>query len=283
MMPDTYVRPSERLPGQERSAAATASNLQTLTAQFAQTRSPHLRKALILYHQRLVFYVASRFLGSGESLDDLIQVGNIGLINALDRFDPSRDIKFSAYAMPTIVGEIKRHFRDKTWHIKVPRRLQEMSLSARKAQQILATRLNRPPTVREVAAEIGVSEEEALEALEINAVSSALSLDSCLDSHNGGDGSTLMDVIGRIDGALHDIEAYADLRRALGLLDSREHEVVRLRFFEELSQANIAHHLGLSQMHVSRLQQRALERLHCILAENVRRPAAPVRPSLPVS
>ena len=236
------------------SPVATESNMQMLSFQYAQTRDPRLRETLILFHQRLVHYVASRFVGGGETLEDLVQVGNIGLINALDRYDPSREVRFSTYAMPTIVGEIKRHFRDKTWHLKVPRWLQEMSLNARKAQQTLCVKLGRSPTVHEIAVELGATEDEVLEALEIGHIASAVSLDTRLDPSSGGDSATLMDVIGRFDNAMHDIEAYTDLRRALDVLDERERQVVHLRFFEELSQAKIARKLGISQMHVSRLQ-----------------------------
>lgn len=242
------------------------SNLHDLSQVFAQTRDFSTREILIMHHQKLVHYVAARFIGSGETLEDLVQVGNIGLINAIDRFDPNRDIKFSTYAMPTIVGEIKRHFRDKTWHVKVPRWLQELSLNSRKAQQALSVRLGRLPTVREIAQELGASEENTLEALEIAHIANAVSLDTRLDP-NGSDSATLMDMIGRIDSAMHDIEAYTDLRRVLGFLDVRERQVIQLRFFDELSQAKIARKMGISQMHVSRLQQRALSRLHELLAE----------------
>ena len=242
-----------------------------LSMQYARTRDPQMRERLILHHQRLVHYIAARFLGSGETLEDLIQVGNIGLINALDRYDPGQNVKFSTYAMPTIVGEIKRHFRDKTWHVKVPRWLQELSLSARKAQQSLSVRLGRPPTVGEIADEIGATEDDAIEALEIGQIASAVSLDTRLDPHAGSDSATLLDIVGHIDSALHDIEAYTDLRRALDCLDVRERQVIHLRFFDELSQAKIARKLNISQMHVSRLQQRALIRLRDILAEEVQR------------
>jgi RNA polymerase sigma-B factor len=241
--------------------------MEALSFEYARTRDPQMRERLILHHQRLVHYVASRFLGSGETLDDLVQVGTIGLINALDRYDPAQKVKFSTYAMPTIVGEIKRHFRDKTWQVKVPRWLQELSLNAKKAQQTLSTRYGRPPTVREVAEFLGATEDDALEALEIGQIASAVSLDTRLDPHAGGDSATLMDVIGQLDNALRDIEAYADLRRALDCLELRESQVIHLRFFDELSQAKIARKLNISQMHVSRLQQRALTRLHEILAD----------------
>jgi len=230
------------------------------------------REELIMHHQKLVHYVAARFLGSGETLEDLIQVGNIGLINALDRYDPSKDVKFSTYAMPTIVGEIKRHFRDKTWQVKVPRWLQELSINARKAQQSLTVKLGRSPTIKEIAAEVGATEDRTMEALEITHIASTVSLDTRLDAGAGGDSATLMDVIGRSDRGLYDIDTYSDLRRAIDLLDPRERQVVELRFFEDMSQAKIARQLNISQMHVSRLQQRALQHLKAILADEVARP-----------
>lgn len=259
--------------GEKPLPAATEANVQMLAERYALTRDPGLRETLIHYHQRLVHYVASRFLGSGEALEDLIQVGNIGLIKALDRFDASRDVRFSTYAMPTIVGEIKRHFRDKTWHVKVPRWLQELSLNARKAEQALSARLGRSPTIAEIAEELGATEDETLEALEIVQIAGAISLDTRFDPHGGSEGGTLMDTVGRSDSALQDIETYSDLRRVLGLLDERERQIVQLRFFEELSQAKIASRLNISQMHVSRLQQRTLARLRRLLADEEASPA----------
>jgi RNA polymerase sigma-B factor len=225
-----------------------------------------------MHHQKLVHYVAARFLGSGETLEDLIQVGNIGLINALDRFDATKDVKFSTYAMPTIVGEIKRHFRDKTWQVKVPRWLQELSINARKSQQSLTIKLGRSPTVREIAAAIGATEDRTLEALDITHVASTVSLDTRLDAGAGPDSATLMDVIGKFDRGLYDIDTYSDLRRAIGLLEARERQVIEYRFFEDMSQAKIARQMNISQMHVSRLQQRALQHLKSILADEVNRP-----------
>lgn len=242
-------------------------NLAGLLAHYARTRDPRSRETLILHHQKLVRYIAARFLDSGESMDDLVQVGTVGLILAIDRFDPAQDVKFSTYAMPTIVGEIKRHFRDKTWQVKVPRWLQELSLSARRAQQTLTIRLGRPPLISEIAEALGASEDETLQALEVAEIAAALSLDTRLDADRGSDSATLMDVIGRIDEALRDFESYADLRRALGRLEPREREIIHLRFFEELSQSKIAHELGLSQMQISRLQKRALKKLHTVLVD----------------
>lgn len=247
--------------------SAGKQGMDALIRHYARTQDPEARKALILHHQKLVYYAAARFGGGAEALEDLVQVGMIGLINAIDRYDPGKDVRFSTYALPTIIGEIKRHFRDKTWAVKVPRWLQELSLNARKMQHALQSRLGRSPSVREIACELGVSEDDALQALEVSHIASAVSLDTCLAAHAGEDGPTLLDILGRSDGALHDIDAYSDLRRALDVLGAREREVIHLRFFEELSQAKIALALGISQMHVSRLQQRALQHLRGLLAE----------------
>lgn len=254
-------------PPRVKSASPADDHLAGLLAHYARTRDARSRETLILYHQKLVRYVAARFLDSGESMDDLVQVGTVGLILAIDRFDPAQEVKFSTYALPTIVGEIKRHFRDKTWHVKVPRWLQELSLAARRAQQTLTTDLGRAPMVTEIAEALGASEDETLQALEIAEVAAALSLDTRLDAERGSESATLMDVIGRIDDALRDFEAYTDLRRALDRLEPREREIIHLRFFEELSQSKIARQLGLSQMQISRLQKRALQKLHAVLAD----------------
>ena len=224
------------------------------------------RASLILQHQKLVHYVVARFQGKGENVEDLVQVGTIGLINALDRYDPSKNIKFSTYAMPTIIGEIKRHFRDKTWHIKVPRGLQELSLNAARAQQELTSHFGHPPTLREIAERLSVSEDDAQEALKISHLTSTLSLDARLEAADGT--VALLDMMGQTDPALNDIDAHADLRRVLNMLEGREKQVIHLRFFEELSQAKTACHMNISQMRVSRLQQRALQRLASALSDH---------------
>jgi RNA polymerase sigma-B factor len=253
---------------QERLADASdtdAEDMEGLLAHYGATRDGEARDRLILYHQRLARYIAARFVGQGETQEDLVQVATLGLIHALDRYDHTHRVKFSTYAMPTIVGEIKRHLRDKTWHVKVPRWLLEMSLSARRADKVLALRLGRAPTVKEIAAEIGASEDTALEALEVGRIAQAASLDTPLERHEEG-GATLMDLIGGVDQALHDLDAFADLQHALSRLEPRERQVIRLRFFGELSQRQIAQRIGLSQMQVSRLERRAMEKLRAILA-----------------
>ncbi len=239
--------------------------LERLSVEHAHTRDPQLREMLVIYHQRLVRSIATRFIGAGEFIEDLIQVGNIGLINALDRYDPNQGTRFSTYATPTIMGEIKRYFRDKTATIKVPRWLQEMNHSVRRFQHVLTQELGRVPTPAEIAAYMKVPEEEVLVAMEAGEASNPLSLDSHLDM--GTDSGSLFDLVGRTDTGLWEFEAFGDLRSAMKRLHPREREVVSLRFFDEMSQAKIAKKLNISQMHVSRLQQRALTRLRDLLSD----------------
>jgi RNA polymerase sigma-B factor len=246
--------------------------LERLSVEYALSRELKLRDLLILHHQRLVRSIAMRFLGAGEAIEDLIQVGNIGLINALDRYNPAQGTRFSTYATPTILGEIKRHFRDRATGIKVPRWLQELHHATRRVSQILTQELGRPPYLAEVAARLGVSEEDVIEAMESGEAGNLISLDSQLEIAGAADSATLVDLVGRKDKTLLEFENYGDLRTAIETLGPREREVIALRFFDEMSQAKIARHLNISQMHVSRLQQRALKRLREILSDEVRLP-----------
>lgn len=246
--------------------------LERLSVEYAINRDTKLRDVLILHHQRLVRSIATRFLGAGEALEDLIQVGNIGLINALDRYDPSQGTRFSTYATPTILGEIKRHFRDRAVGIKVPRWLQELHQATRKVSQVLTQELGRPPVVAEMAERLGVTEDEVIEAMESGEAVNLVSLDTHLDAQGAIDSATLLDVVGRVDKTLLEFETYGDLRTAIETLAPREREVISLRFFDEMSQAKIAKKLNISQMHVSRLQQRALKRLREILSDEVQLP-----------
>ncbi|GAB4466615.1 MAG: hypothetical protein OHK0029_38050 [Armatimonadaceae bacterium] len=246
--------------------------LERLSVQYAVSRDERLRDQLVLYHQRLVRSIAVRFLGAGEALEDLIQVGNIGLINALDRYDPSQGTRFSTYATPTILGEIKRHFRDRTTAIKVPRWLQEMHQAARRTSQILTQELGHSPSVADIADRLGVTEEEIVQALESGEAANLVSLDTHLDQHSPYDAASLLDLVGDMDTTLREFETYGDLRLALDALAPREREVISLRFFDEMSQAKIARKMNISQMHVSRLQQKALKNLREILSDEVRTP-----------
>jgi RNA polymerase sigma-B factor len=232
--------------------------------QFAHDR---LRDDLVVAYLNLVRYLAVKFANRGEALEDLIQVGTLGLIKAIDRFDASRGVEFTTYATPTIVGEIKRHFRDKGWAVKVPRRLQELNLAVNRAIEKLAVDLGHSPTVAELAKRLGVSEEEILEAQELGQAYNLLSLDTEVGGEGEKSTQTLADYIGEHDPQLLNLEDRANLERAFAVLTGRERIILFLRFYESVSQTEIAKRLNVSQMHVSRLQQKALEKLRAALHE----------------
>jgi RNA polymerase sigma-B factor len=247
-------------------AAWSGETTEELFRRYTTTRDPKIRDHLVLMHQNLVRFLAGKFANRGEALEDLVQVGVIGLINAIDRFDPERGTKFSTYATPTIVGEIRRHFRDKAWSLKVPRRLQELNLAANKAAERLGQRLGRPPTIQDIANEVGASEEETLEAIELGNAYDTVSLDSKLAHEGESAPLTLAEFIGDLDGSLQNIETYGDLKQAMECLEPREKAIIYYRFFKDMSQTEVAKRLNISQMHVSRLQQKALKRLKELLS-----------------
>ena len=232
-----------------------------LTEQFlayAETRDASLRDQLVGAHLGLAEYLARRFANRGEPLDDLVQVASLGLIKAVDRFDPTRGVAFSTYATHTIVGELKRHFRDKGWAVRAPRRMQERYLSLGKVVATLGQELGRSPTIAELAAEVQVSEEEVLEALEAGQAYRSTSLDAPAGTEEG---ETLGARLGGEDASLEDAESRATLSPLLGQLGQRERLILHLRFFEGLTQSEIANRLGISQMHVSRLLARSVSQL----------------------
>ena len=218
-----------------------------------------IRGHLVELHLPLVEYLARRFRNRGEWLDDLTQVATIGLIKSIDRFDLERGVEFSTYATPTIVGEIKRHFRDKGWAVRVPRRLQELKLSLTKAIGDLAQREGRAPTVSELAAYLQMSEEEVLEGLESANAYSTVSLDA--PDSGDEDASAVADSLGLVDDALEGVEYRESLKPLLEQLPPREQKILLLRFFGNMTQPQIAAELGISQMHVSRLLARTLTQL----------------------
>jgi RNA polymerase sigma-B factor len=225
-----------------------------------------VRAELVVAHLNLVRFLAVRFANRGEPLDDLMQVGTVGLLKAIDRFDLERGVEFTTYATPTIVGELKRHFRDKGWAVKVPRRLQELNLAVNRAGEKLSIELGRSPTVNELAQRLGASEEEILEAQELVGVYNLLSLDSEIGGDRDANAHTLADTVGMTDTGLEMLENRANLESAFHVLSGRERVIVYLRFYESVSQAEIAKRLNVSQMHVSRLQAKALEKLRTALA-----------------
>jgi RNA polymerase sigma-B factor len=218
-----------------------------------------IRATLVELHLPLVEYLARRFRNRGEWLDDLTQVATIGLIKSIDRFDLDRGVEFSTYATPTIVGEIKRHFRDKGWAVRVPRRLQELKLSLTKAIGDLAQCEGRAPTVSELAAHLQMSEEEVLEGLESANAYSTVSLDA--PDSGDEDAPAVADSLGMIDDALEGVEYRESLKPLLERLPPREKKILLLRFFGNMTQSQIAAELGISQMHVSRLLARTLAQL----------------------
>lgn len=221
------------------------------------------RDELITMYLNLVKYLASRFRNRGEPIDDLVQVGTIGLIKAIDRFDIDRQVEFTTYATPTIVGELKRHFRDKGWAIKVPRRLQELSFRVNQAVDALTQQLQRSPLIPEIAAHIGVTTEEVLEAMETSEAYNFVSLES--DRGDGSDTFSILEYIGKDDQLMAVVDDRTTLAAALRHLTPQEQHVLYLRFFQGLTQTEIARQLDISQMQVSRLLRKALR----VLRENI--------------
>ncbi|MEA2497741.1 MAG: polymerase sigma-B factor [Actinomycetota bacterium] len=224
------------------------------------------RSKLVDQHIGLVEFLARRFRNRGEPLEDLVQVGTIGLLKAIDRFDLEREVEFSTYATPTIVGELKRHFRDKGWAVRVPRRLQELHLQLTKVVSHLGQELGRSPTVGEIAEAAGASEEEVLEGLEIAQAYNFTSIDAPIDSGDGGS-TSFADQLGAEDEHLENLEYRASLAPEMQKLPEREQQILYLRFFKGQTQSEIADRLGISQMHVSRLLNRTLAQLREALEE----------------
>jgi RNA polymerase sigma-B factor len=222
-----------------------------------------IRAALIERHLPLVTFMARKFADRSEPLDDLIQVGTIGLIKAIDRFEISKGFEFSTFATPTIVGEIKRHFRDKTWAVRVPRRLQELGASVTKVTNELTQKLDRSPTPKEIAKHLGITVDEVAEALESNSAYSTISLDITSDTS-----TSIRDTFGALDEALEGVEYRESLKPLLAQLEDREKRILQMRFFENLSQSQIATELGISQMHVSRILNKVLSHLREGLISN---------------
>ena len=218
------------------------------------------RDSLVEAHLPLVEHLARRFRNRGEPYDDLVQVATIGLIKSVDRFDLGRGVEFSTYATPTIVGEIKRHFRDKGWAVRVPRRLQELRLSLASATSELSQKQGRAPTVGELALHLKISDEEVLEGLESANAYSTLSLDAG-DSGSDDEPMPVSETLGVEDEALVGVEYRESLKPMLEPLAPREKTILLLRFFKNMTQSEIAAEVGISQMHVSRLLARTLAQL----------------------
>jgi RNA polymerase sigma-B factor len=227
-------------------------------ALFAQlTEDAAARELLVARFQSLAGYLARRFAGRGEALEDLTQVANVGLLAAIDRFDPSREVRFATYAAATIVGELKRHLRDKAWAVRVPRKLQELGIHVNRALPVLTQELGRSPTIREIADRLDASPEEILEAMDAARAFSAASLDEPLRDT----GTTAADTLGDKDPSLELTEQWASVAPVVKALPERERRVLFLRFFKGMTQTEIAREIGVSQMHVSRILSQTLAKL----------------------
>lgn len=241
-------------------AAWDKDRTRELFRRFKQEGDAEARDQLIVNHINLVRFLASKFKNRGESLEDLVQVGTIGLIKAIDRFDPERGLEFTTYATPTIMGEIKRHFRDKGWSVRVPRRLQELSAKVNQASDELTNQLQRSPSVAEIAEHLGTSVDEVLEAMESSSAYSSVPL----EGGGGGEEDETPSIIDHYATEDPDLAASDDrivLEQAIADFSPREQEVVRMRFDEGLTQVEIAERLGISQVQVSRLLRRTLRRI----------------------
>jgi RNA polymerase sigma-B factor len=231
------------------------------------------RERLIEQYLPLVRSLARRYSYRGEQFEDLVQVGCIGLIKAIDRFDIDRGVELTTYATPNIIGEIKRHFRDKGWSIRVPRGLQELNVRLSHLLEELTVQLERSPTIPELAKAAGVEEEDVLEALESGQAYATLSLSA---PSGGGDDDSDLDPLESLGTLEHEYEISEDravLAPGLAALDERERRILHLRFFEGLTQSQIAQQVGISQMHVSRLIRRSLEKMReeIVVDENAER------------
>jgi RNA polymerase sigma-B factor len=240
--------------------AARAREDRRLLIRLHRHGDPAAREALVQRFLPLARQLARRYQHGGEQLDDLIQVASLGLLKAIDRFDPARETAFSSFAVPTILGELKRHFRDKGWSVRVPRDLQELAVRVDRVTDELSRRLGRAPSVAEIAESIGTTAEQVLEAREASAAYRAVSLDRPREEDDESDAGVGSHV-GIEDPGFRVAEDAATVERLMRVLSEREREVLRLRFAEDLTQSEIGQRVGVSQMHVSRLIRHAVSQL----------------------
>ncbi|MGV3720895.1 MAG: sigma-70 family RNA polymerase sigma factor [Actinomycetota bacterium] len=240
--------------------------LQSLTGEelasgYARTRRLEYRDLAIQEHRKLVEILSAKMARKGVAVEDLVQVGLIGLIQALERFDPNRGVKFRTFAVNTIVGEIKHYYRDCTWMIKVPRQLQEVAASIHRIREQKTREVGRAPTIGELGLALGVSEEVIVEAMELELVYAPYSLDAQLGKGDSEQHDRLTELLGGSDRRIDSVVAHAPLWSAINGLEPRKRWILRRRYFDEWSQSEVGQALGISQMHVSRLEREALREL----------------------
>jgi RNA polymerase sigma-B factor len=245
--------------------ALSRDELRRLHQRYRESNDPkerdRIRGQLVAAYESLVHFLARRFQNRGEPLEDIIQVGFLGLIKAIDRFEPGLGNEFTTFATPTILGEIRRYFRDKGWAMRFPRRLQELHQQVIRVNEEMKNELGRQPTVAEVAQRLGVLPDEVLEAVEMSTALTPLSIDAAMGGGDEENGRQLGEAVGGEDPNLDRVEMREVLARAMQHLNERERRIMIMRFFDEMSQSEVAKRLGISQMHVSRLQRAALEHL----------------------
>lgn len=226
--------------------------------ELCQSGDGRARELVLERFSPLVRALASRYIGRGEPLEDLVQVGSIGLLLAIDRFDPTRGVQFKSYAIPTVVGEIQRHFRDKAWALHVPRRLKELSVRLTRTIEAMTAELGRSPTIAELAQAVGANEDDVIDALDSANAFNTRSLSAPLGLGEGRDGEALQDMIGSDDHGYDEVEDGVLVEIGMAALSERERRIVEMRFFDGMTQSEIAARIGISQMHVSRLLRQAL-------------------------
>jgi RNA polymerase sigma-B factor len=264
-------------PAGQIASAARAVREHDLLRRYHELGDREARQQLAEEMLPLARALAARYAGRGEALEDLVQVACVGIMKAIDGFDLSRDVRFSSYATPTVLGEIRRYFRDRTWTVRVPRGMQELHLRAAKARDKLTNQLGRSPTVQELADELDAAFEDVLATLQITDARRARSLDEPV-----GEDITLGDSLGDCDVALVRAEIRALLDGARNALGPREQEILRLRFEEDLTQSEIAKRIGVSQMQISRLIRQSLARMRMTIEQHGTEPARTLpMPSVP--
>lgn len=239
----------------------TKEEIDVFIQSFQANQDEIAQEALVLHYRALIESIARKYSKGRSYHEDIVQVGIIGLLGAMRRYDPQVGRSFEAFAVPTIVGEIKRFLRDKTWSIHVPRRIKELGPKINKKAEELTTLLHRSPKIDEIASALDVSEEEVLEAMEMGKSYQALSVDHTFDSDSDGGTMTLLDIVGNEDSGYEKIDRKLVLEKVLHVLTEREREIIQFTFLENLSQKETGDKLGISQMHVSRLQRRAIKKL----------------------
>ena len=235
-------------------------------ADYQENGSDEAQTNLVLHYQQLVESIARKYSHGKSYYDDIVQVGMLGLLGAIRRFDPSFGRSFEAFAVPTIVGEIKRFLRDKTWDVHVPRRIKELGPRIKAAVEALTTSLQRSPSITEIADYLEVQDEEVLEAMEMGRSYQALSMDHSIESDSDGSTVTLFDVVGREDVGYEATNRRMLVADAMNVLNERERQIIQLTYLEQLSQKEAGERLGISQMHVSRIQRKAVKKLQDAIA-----------------